>query len=312
MWRDGRGQAGTSEWCSHIWGRSGWDGLAVHSEQGATLMPAMCPLCRAMLAAQREEHEKQLACMTAKQSALLAEGEQQAQQVQQLASLAVRQQPSPPRQQARQAQQQGGSSPEAQQRERPTEERHAADVARVLTRAIFSSVLAQQQAAAAASAFGKVCSPGPALAMPPGELLRGQDIAACSGHASLTSSARRQAGRVSVCRITAAAHAGSGAGSGAGSPLSAPRSARRQLLLPEGEPAGQHSPRLSRMSTLRGDLSQAAEAALAAGVAGAAAAGAANAAGSVRGSFGGMQNAAAAEAHRLAGELEEALAECER
>lgn len=83
-------------------------------------------------------------------------------------------------------------------------------------------------------------------------------------------------------------------------------------MLPEGEPAGQHSPRLSRMSTLRSDLSQAAEAALAAGLAVAGAANAAGAAGSVRGSFDGMHGAAAAEANRLAGELEDALAECER
>ncbi|KAL4436509.1 hypothetical protein ABPG75_003648 [Micractinium tetrahymenae] len=271
---------------------------------------------RATLAAQREAHEQQVAAMEAKQAALVAEGEQQAQQLQQLAALAARPQEPSPRQQARQPQQQSAPQQQAQQ----AEERHAADVARVPTRAIFSSVLAQQQAGAAAAAApgaaaAQARSPGPDLALLPGNL-RVQDLTSSSGHASLTSSVRRQAARLSTCRITAAAHASGAGGSGAGSPPSAPRSARRQLLLPEGEPAGQHSPRLSRMSTLRSDLSQAAEAALAAGLVGGAAAAAgavgAGAVGSGRGSFDGVHGAAAAEANRLAGELEEALAECER
>lgn len=272
--------------------------------------------CRATLAAQREEHEQHVAAMAARQSALLAEGEQQARELQQLASLAARQQSSLPGQQVCQAWQQEALLLEAPQPLPQAEERHAADVARVLTRAIFSSVLARQQTAAAAApgaiAAGQVRSPGPDLALPSGPHTLVQDITASSGHASLTSSARRQTARLSTCRITAAAHASGVSGSAAGSPPSLPRSARRQLLLPPGEPAGQPSPRLSRMSTLRSDLSQAAEAALAAGLVGGAAAGAAGAVSSARGSFDGVHSAAAAEANRLAGELEDALGECDR
>jgi hypothetical protein len=179
------------------------------------------------------------------------------------------------RQRSRQQQQQGSSD---------AEEAHAAELARVLTHAIFASVLAAAPP-----------SPGPQLHLPPGAAHRVQDIPCATGSISGSGGSSRSpvasgSGR-RHCRITAAALATGG------SPPSGSRSVRRQLLPTGGCGAGtvQSSP-----AGMRSGLSQAAEA--------------------VRpgawgpGSFTGAAALAevAAEVARLDGALEETAAECER
>lgn len=207
----------------------------------------------------------------------------------------------------------------AEQERRRLEEAHAADLSRLLTGAIFASVLSDQQhhhhqPQPRAGVPVRPHSPGPDLLLPLGEHQRAADISGATSNSSGAPHAHASSmhaggicpgsGRRS-CRITAAAAAAAGA-----SPGSA-RGTRRRLLVDgeeakgrsAGSPRGSVDPALSRS-----DLSLAAEADAAAGwpespgmVTGAAHAAAAAAAAT-----------AAAEVERLEGELEETAAECDR
>lgn len=282
-----------------------------HTDHRASTSHLFC-CSRAALAEQRSEHESQLAAVMSKQAVLLESLQAESPR----AAAALRASPfgrwhspqSTPRKHAAQQQQ-----PERQHHQMQTQwqqqtqatqtqqaalqEEHAAELARVLTRAIFASVL--ERAAAAAPP-----SPGPDLRLPAGEVPHVSCITGASSYAGSRSppaSVSRQqpgSGLRHHCRITAAALAA------CSSPPSGSRSVRRQLLPPAepgpAAPAQEPWPGAAPAAALCSDLSQAAEAV------GPAAWG--------PGSFTGAAALAeaAAEVTRLEGELDDTVAECER
>lgn len=250
-------------------------------------------LCRAALEEQQAEHERQLAAVMAKQALLL-----EAQEAEEAA--AARQHEAAEAQLNLQQEQAAAASPSPHKQRllQHLEERHAADVARVLTGSIFAAVLVRWQHQDTASAAGQpgaqVLSPGPELHLPPSEHwlhdISGPSTARTernpcplgsnsggAGSSSPSGSARRRL--LAEMGAAAAAGAAAGAAAAADGPSSTPAVGRGELSIAAEAGGWPEHPGLGPSRA----------------VAAAAAA-----------------EAAHAEVARLEGELEEAAAECER